>query len=443
MPGILSLALYTNLAFAAFVSGTQVLLGNTPPSKDPECTLEEHDGLTVPFQICSKLAAPKHANSTVPASTNETTTVIPWVEPIPCKANIYGNVTYCVFSTHSYAQGRGISLVTTQEIASWFIQRMAPELTASVNDVSNPPFIQKPMPGKGVGLIAKHTIQRGQIIHAHTPVLIVHKVMDEGLQVNDRLELQRIGVERLPEASRRLYMGLMGHGEGQDVDKVEAVMITNSFQMILGDEEKEEDEPHNGVYPETARTNHDCRPNTAYYINKGTLIHYTHAVRPIMEGEEITLTYTNHMASHEERTAALDESWGFTCTCSLCSLPPSYISASDRRLQLITSLQDQLTTDWSVTHPLSPEAGETLVSLYIQERLESEISQAYMLAALAYAAVGEEYPAIKYAALAVEYGLLISGPEDEEVVAIKEFLEDPKLHWAWMRRLGRGKGADV
>lgn len=49
---------------------------------------------------------------------------------------------------------------------------------------------------------------------------------------------------------------------------------------------KEEDKADLGI-----RINHDCRPNADYYFDPESLTQYVHALRPIVEGEEITITY--------------------------------------------------------------------------------------------------------------------------------------------------------
>jgi len=192
--------------------------------------------------------------------------------------------------------------------------------------------------------------------------------------------------------------------------------------------------------------------STAYFFDSDTLTHFTHAVRPIHEGEEITLSCmfprflvaianlyfifidTDQMAEFNVRQSAIETSWGFRCTCSLCSLPEPYVDASDRRLAMISKITDKI-IDFPSGEYVPPEMGETLVSLFHQERLESNLADAYKHAALAYAAVGQEWLAIKYAALTVEYGQLISGPNDPEVVEMKVFLEDPKKHWTWKKRV--------
>jgi len=37
--------------------------------------------------------------------------------------------------------------------------------------------------------------------------------------------------------------------------------------------------------------NHDCRPNADYHYDPDTLAQHIHAIRPIAEGEEITISY--------------------------------------------------------------------------------------------------------------------------------------------------------
>lgn len=67
-----------------------------------------------------------------------------------------------------------------------------------------------------------------------------------------------------------------------------------------------------------SRINHSCVPNI-HFANNSVLEKETfHAIRDIMAGEELTITYicgTNRTQS--QRQAELDK-WGFRCTCPAC-----------------------------------------------------------------------------------------------------------------------------
>jgi hypothetical protein len=147
---------------------------------------------------------------------------------------------------------------------------------------------------------------------------------------------------------------------------------------------------------------------------------------------------TDGSNSREDRQEACKRSWGFDCSCSLCTQSDVFVHESDRRLELIAELESYL-NDWSEDSIATPEMADTLLSLYEQERLYTQIEGAYVYAALAYNAVGKQYTAIKHAALAVEFGMVSSGPKDRHVLSMRRLMMDPESHWSWMRR---GKTAE-
>lgn len=130
--------------------------------------------------------------------------------------------------------------------------------------------------------------------------------------------------------------------------------------------------------------------------------------------------------------------WGFNCTCSQCSLPPSESAASDARIQAIKDLEEEL--DKAVGGgDLTTEMGERLVKLYREERLETYIGHAYTKAALIYAMFGVEEKAREFARLAADAMAMELGESAGDVVAMRTLAEKPGEHWAWEVRKGRGE----
>ncbi|KAF8479418.1 hypothetical protein JB92DRAFT_3044114 [Gautieria morchelliformis] len=121
---------------------------------------------------------------------------------------------------------------------------------------------------------------------------------------------------------------------------------------------------------------------------------------------------------------------GFNCPGDLIALvlyaASERSSLGSKRLRLISSLGEQL-QEWHKESAASPEMAETLI-WYEQERLLSSIATAYTHGALAYNAAGREHAALK---LAVEFGMLNSGPDDLDVQAMQGFMENPQTHWSW------------
>ena len=170
-------------------------------------------------------------------------------------------------------------------------------------------------------------------------------------------------------------------------------------------------------------------------------MHYTHASRRIHAGEEITITYIDPLQTRLQRRAAIKRSWGFDCSCSLCSAGNNFIRESNRRVTEIVKItkilnevvsQNETEREASRKHvTAAAEMAELLVSLYEQEKLYASIADGYRLAALVHSSIGNEWRAVKWAILAANVGLIHDGPEDEEVLDMRRLLLAPRQHWSW------------
>lgn len=93
--------------------------------------------------------------------------------------------------------------------------------------------------------------------------------------------------------------------------------------------------------------------------------------------------------------------------------------------------------NWTPESKGNPEMAETLISLYLQERLQAYMAIPYTLAALAYNAVRDRDTAAKYSLLAVEHGLIENGERDSDVREMIKLLDGMEEHWSWGKRLRR------
>ncbi|CAO2658309.1 Nn.00g060320.m01.CDS01 [Neocucurbitaria sp. VM-36] len=354
----------------------------------------------------------------------------PWTFWPECFSNENTTEPFCVFSDQTFAAGRGIFIVTTKPFAYSMLEKDAfrrPEILDRMNKYENPPFEQHEFPGKGRGLVANKTLHRGDQIFASTPLLITDPDVYH-LSRSERLALLYRGVETLPSASQSLFWGLMGRFDGDPVDDR---INTNNFELTI------DGVTQSGLFPEIAMINHDCRPNAAYFWDTRTMTHYVHAVRDIMPGEEITITYIDNEQKRAKRMKKLERNWGFKCSCSSCTAHPSLAFESDDRLYDIASLSDML-NDWTPTSPATPEAAELLISLLEQERLYANIATAYKHAAEVYSSFGKKFEAIKYARLSTEMSMLDKGFADEDVREMQRMSSNPEMSWSWKKRVGTG-----
>ncbi|KAH8665024.1 hypothetical protein BGZ60DRAFT_432276 [Tricladium varicosporioides] len=334
---------------------------------------------------------------------------------------------FCLFTSTEYRAGRGISIVSKPEIAREISNLPAFNINApDPTQDQPPPYEIKYVVGKGMGVIANRTIQRGERLFAHSVIAIYSNeafLTRWSKEYGLRTKLMEEGVEQLPAESARLFHAMIGQHDA--FNDVIGKLNVNTFGEEFGGED------HSIVVPETARMNHDCRPNAMYYFDRQTLVHYTQASRTINAGEEITITYIDPLQSREDRRAAIVRSWGFDCTCSLCISPPTISDASDGRVSAINRLVELLR---GVKYrqgekegiPAEEELGmvETLMSLYEQERLYAHIADAYVYAARAYKRAGKLWDALRLGYKAEEAALIYDGPRHIAVSTMEGLIEE-------------------
>ncbi|PTB34911.1 hypothetical protein M441DRAFT_32405 [Trichoderma asperellum CBS 433.97] len=332
---------------------------------------------------------------------------------------------FCVFSSYGFADGRGISILTTPDRVESLQQLPAfsdDDALSGINEQVSPPFEETELPGRGRGLIANKTLHRGDRIFAHTPILMLDGESFGDLEKKQWLELEHTAANNLPPKTKKMFSALYGRPM---TDPVSDRIDTNAFELEL------DEVVYYAVFPEIARLNHDCRPNAAYFFDKQTLTHYVHAITDITPGTEITITYIDPHMPLQKRLKKLSSLWGFNCSCSLCSLHSELSRASDERLGQIKRINDRL-EDWE-TAPL--EMAQTLISLYEQERLHAPRSSAYWYAALISCMQGLYWETIRYARVAIELGLLDYGFRDESFQRMTQLAEEPAKDACWLARL--------
>jgi hypothetical protein len=363
----------------------------------------------------------------------ETVADFPWTYWPECYSNENTTEPVCVFTSQEFAGGRGVFIVSTASLAYKILQKPAfsnPDALSRINNHANPPFTTHEFPGKGRGLIANKTLNRGDQIFASTPLLITNPASYQ-LTETERLRLAHRGVDSLPKDSQTLFWALLDHFKGDPVDDR---INTNAFEIVVDGVDQY------AVLPEIAMMNHDCRPNAAYFWDEETLSHYVHATQTIYPGEEITITYINNEKSRAKRMANLKRNWGFDCSCSSCSAHPVFTAESDDRIASMASIATLL-DDWTADSTATPEMAETLISLYEQERLFASLGTAYKHAAEVYSSFGDKWNAAKYARLSTEHGMLDKGFMDEDVRQMKAMSKDPEKSWSWKKRVGHKRFA--
>ncbi|RDW63651.1 hypothetical protein BP6252_11196 [Coleophoma cylindrospora] len=355
-----------------------------------------------------------------------------WSFSSPCIKSIQSEEEICVFTDSNFAQGRGISLITTVARAKFIASQPAFTNLDGIKllpQTTPPSYMMTEIPGKGMGLEAIHDIKQGELIMADTPSLMVDSRSFKWLPAKERRLLQTAAVEHLPEAHQAAIMQLTAHVNTRGMPKDEIVgkiTLVNSFDVIPDLLDPVRDEFFT-LFPNISRFNHDCRPNAAYRFNHETMTHNVRALRDIESGEELTLTYTNPSLSRKDRQDRL-KLWGFECTCDLCMQDKWHTTESDRRIAQINSLMPKFT---QIPSPATPEMAETLIDLHKDEELWEAIWLPYTYAALQYSTNGDASMAEKYAQMAIRHGIPIVGDTHDYMIEMATLVESPLEHWSW------------
>ncbi|KAJ4395107.1 SET domain-containing protein 5 [Neurospora sp. IMI 360204] len=409
-----------------------------------------------------------------------------WSYTTPCFNSISSDDAFCVFTDTSYANGQGISFITTAQRAAYLAS--LPSFTSpSTTKLSPAKYTISSIPGKGLGLIAIARIPRSSLILSSHPTLMMdYRVFDELLRT-DYISLQAAAISFLPQAHRSAFFNLSTQSrnatatdELSRIALTDTIITTNAFDVPPppppspfnpSDPEQTDDLWYTVLASSISRLNHDCRPNADYRFdwnsidqknNKG-LVQVVTAVRDILPGEEITISYINPLKSRQARQKHLRTVWGFECSCELCSRSKGRVEESDRRVRLIKELwrllreegkddgskvgrgekEEQGRKTGSRRKGDKTKMAELLVSLYEMEGLWGMIFEAYAIAAREDNKVGEAWMAMKWAGLAVEYGAMVLGEGDEEVREMKELARDPWGHGSWRSRKIGGYGGRI
>ncbi|KAF2727663.1 SET domain-containing protein [Polyplosphaeria fusca] len=377
------------------------------------------DGLT-------ELAIPIHeARPEIAADGKSPETFGAWThQPIctPTLASLSSKL--CVYTNASFSNGRGISIFTTPSLAEEFANlpafRDPKALGGKAVNVNSRAWYTDQLPGKGVGMLASKNLKFHDRVTAYTPALIAH--LEDELSTAEREKFFRIAVYQLPDATREAYLQL-AYVYGHKAIRVQDIVKANTFQLNVGGQN------HLAVFPETSRLNHACASNAQYYLDPSLLTHFVHVTRPIVRGEEITISYTSPLEPTHIRKQHLENGFHFVCTCPRCSAA----AATDATLQDIEAMQNAL-NDWTSSSTATTKLAEKLIQTYRKEGLEGFMDMPYGFAALAYNAVGNAKKAEKYAKQAQEAILMKDGPWTPNMQIWIDLLKDPRKHWSYQRR---------
>ncbi|KAK7969955.1 hypothetical protein PG996_001608 [Apiospora saccharicola] len=424
------------LVFPTLLALASASSQHVTPSLSQQCPLPNSINQAQHSQICLKSESSRLNNTTKKVRHSSPPS---WVRSKPCTKS--GKTEYCAFTKPSFSGREGVSVVTTPER----ISRLAKGIFSDEKSQARLPhssassYEDAEIPGKGIGLIATKPIRAGQRIMTRTPAVMIDRSALDALSEDVAVALLVQGVEALPTVHRDRYLNLTTHLDVPDRQmRISQIFAVNSFRTGVGDQGAD----FHSVFTEISRLNHDCRPNCVYYFDPETVSNKVYAVRDIMPGEEITVSYIDGFQTSGARRARLHEHWGFDCGCPACTAEPHLQAESDGRieqiLQLWSELDDYSATTVSAKAP-SPDKAELLVELYRLERLEGRLQEAYYRAAVEHLGVGQIAPAMRYARLCIDTGLKFKGPGKPFITSMEDLLRNPKGHKYWKFRMPKSR----
>lgn len=277
---------------------------------------------------------------------------------------------YCVYTAGQFNDHAGTSFIVTPQTlgtpaALAEMPRLDPRTekylgttTGSNISKTNPDlkYITRSLPGKGIGVLATQTIRRGEIYMVSHPALIIDTELEKGpdpaIRERDRWALLEMAFTQLGDRERAA--SLVGSTGG---NRWEDIMRTNSFAVNI------QGKMCSGLFPEQARLNHACLPNSVIRFIPHTFAMEVMAVRNIEAGEELTISYIPVDLPSAQRAKFLNNSYNFECTCPLCRASDADKAASDSRREKIRNLKGHILSITSKSESESTTSESSLKAL--------------------------------------------------------------------------------
>lgn len=292
------------------------------------------------------------------------------------------------------------------------------------NSASNQIFTIQDVPGKGKGLVAIEKIPKGTRILSEEPIIVIpgNSLNIEQLQISIHQQ-----VANLSENQRRAFLSMHNiHPYSNAAERYVGIVRTNSLPAAA-------DADEGAIFLEACRINHACDNNAQKSWNERIKRHTVHALEDIDKGEEITITYLSPLKNRTVRQKALQEKFGFTCLCHLCSLPEKQNKESDRRLEEIQRLDDvtnQFGTEAILVSPLRTLGYfDQQVRLYKEQgREDVGFAHAFVSAAQLAIAVSDLARGRIFAERAASVWKTALGGDSTEAIKHEALAQDPSKY---------------
>jgi hypothetical protein len=299
-----------------------------------------------------------------------------------------------------------------------------------LSSVGNAHFTIASVHGKGLGIIANHTLAAGDRVLSELPLLSVSTNRDAdaairrsvaALSVRDRATFRALSSGGMDGGVAAGMAGGVPDGAARTAAASWDVGIWRSNAYRLDTGESPDGSKTAACFALACRFNHSCVPNCHIDWNSDTGEQTVQAVRPIASGDELTVSYIDAGLDHAHRASMLSSKFGFTCTCGLCSHPVGAARvASDTRQRRIAQLEG-LIARRANPHAVGGHVEER-ISLLTAQGQPAIWAKADMLSAvIASNDVGERHTAGEWVARGREASRIACGTDSSEFKMYDEF----------------------
>jgi len=248
-------------------------------------------------------------------------------------------------------------------------------------------FVSRQIDGKGIGVVAIRDIEVGDLIISEEPLLIIPwwvraTVNPRTPKITELEEILCQFLDELSEEKRRIFMSLSDCKVDENEEEKTELGIWRTNNFALG---RTHSKSSNGIFPTIARFNHSCIPSAEFGWNEKAGRQEIRAIRNIKAQEEISLCYFTSQWQLEDvdvRRQYLQDSYGFNCTCQVCSLTDDAFKIDKEKRDHIKQLKkqfDELVYEYVTETEDDDEKTNDCQNVITEEKLCLELHEALSL----------------------------------------------------------------
>ena len=283
-------------------------------------------------------------------------------------------------------------------------------------------IIKKSTERSGLGVFAKQSFAVGEEIFREKPLIRIPQHLFS-LNIEHNIQLCNKLINEHPPEIRDCIMNFTDVrtdlSTQENVPTTYGIFLTNS--VPLGNTSNGES-PDGGIFARTCRINHSCKPNARYIWRPDLKRELVIAMRPIAIDEEITVTYNEKYLPQKKRQERLQQSFHFTCECSLCRSPSE---ERDNRLSKIQDLIDNILEFDDSNPKKNLIMAEQVIKLLHKEGFNTpmDLYPRYYEAFLIANGLGYIHKAIQHLRSAWKYSKLSKGDTSPDAVKLERLIK--------------------